>query len=115
MWLVLGATYALALVAAASIGLFVLPFAVVGTAFVARCRGARAGVPGLVAGLGLPLLYVAYLNRAGPGPACTALRGGGQRCIDVLNPWPWAGAGAALIVVGALAFNAGRTSGQRAG
>lgn len=56
VWLVLGATCAVALVGAASVGIFVAPVAVAATAFVATRRRARGGIPGLLCGLGVPLL-----------------------------------------------------------
>lgn len=105
-WLVVGAGYGVALVGALSIGVFVLPVAVAATVAVASRSDGR-GLPGLLSGLGFPLLYVGYLNRAGPGTVCTAV-GQGRQCVDEGSPWPWVGAGVALLVVGAAAFSAGR-------
>ena len=75
-WLLVGAGYALSFIGIASIGLFVLP---------------------------LPVLYVAYLNRAGPGTICTTVAGG-QECHDEWSPWPWLAVGVILFVVGVAAF-----------
>ncbi len=104
-WLGLGAGYCLALLGALSIGVAVLPFAVGGTVLVATRDRAREGVPGLLSGLGFPLLYVAYLNRDGPGTVCTVLRDGGQRCIDEGSPWPWVAVGLALLLAGVAVFS----------
>jgi hypothetical protein len=60
-------------------------------------------VPGLISGLGVPLLYVAYVNRAGPGSICTAVAGG-QECNDEWSPWPWLAVGVILLVLGVAAF-----------
>ena len=87
-WLIIGAGYALSLLGAASIGLLVLPLPVLATILLARRQHASSGLPGLISGLGIPLLYVAYLNRAGPGTICTTITGGGQECAGEWSPWP---------------------------
>jgi hypothetical protein len=87
-WLIIGAGYALSLLGAASIGLFVLPLPVLATILLARRQRVHGGLPGLISGLGVPLLYLAYLNRAGPGTICTTITGGGQDCTDQWSPWP---------------------------
>jgi hypothetical protein len=102
-WLIIGAGYALSLLGAASIGLFVLPLPVFATILLAR-RHASSGLPGLISGLGIPLLYVAYLNRAGPGTICTTITGGGQDCTDEWSPWPWLAAAVILLALGLAAF-----------
>ena len=102
-WLLVGAGYALSLAGAASIGLFVLPLPVLATILLARRQSARGGLPGLISGLGIPLLYVAYLNRAGPGTICVTT-GGGQTCTDEWNPWPWLAAAVILLSLGLAAF-----------
>jgi hypothetical protein len=67
VWSLTGATGAACLVGILSIGLFVLPVALAATVLLARRWSSRSGLAGLVAGLALPLLYVALLNRSGPG------------------------------------------------
>jgi len=52
IWLAIGAVYAIALVGIASIGLFVLPFAVIGTALVMRRTNGKEGLFGLLSGAG---------------------------------------------------------------
>jgi membrane protein implicated in regulation of membrane protease activity len=106
---VIGALYALALLGAMTIGIFVLPVAVVATVLIGRRRRARVGRPGLVSGTALPLMYVAYLNRDGPGTVCSAIAGG-QSCVDEWSPWPWLAVGLALLVAGAIVFARGRKS-----
>jgi hypothetical protein len=109
-WLILGATYALALLGLLTIGLFVAPIAVVGTVAVARRRDSPQGLPGLLSGVALPLFYVAYLNRDGPGSICSVSRGG-QSCIDEWSPWPWFGIGLVLALLGIAVFGIrGRSS-----
>ena len=57
---------------------------------------------GLVTGVGVLLLYVAFVQRQGPGTVCweTATASG---CDEYLNPWPWLVAGLALVCVGVVA------------
>ncbi len=107
-WLAVGAGYTLSLLGAASIGLFLLPLTVLATIPLAWKERARSGLPGLIAGLGIPLLYVAYLNRSGPGMICAALPGDGQGCTDEWSPWPWLAAGLILFALGAAVFIARR-------
>jgi hypothetical protein len=102
-WLIIGASYALSLLGAASIGLFVLPLPVLATILIVRRQHARSGLPGLISGLGIPLLYVAYLNRAGPGTICTTITGG-QDCTGEWSPWPWLAAAVILLGLGLAAF-----------
>jgi hypothetical protein len=97
LWAVAGAGGALALLTAPTIGIFVLPATLVlGGALFWRGRRRQAG-PGIIAGLGLPLLYVGYLNRGGPGTVCTALAGGTE-CTQETSPWP--GGGVLLVLAG---------------
>lgn len=62
----------------------------------------RSSAYGLVTGVGVPLLYVAWLQRAGPGTTCwhTATGGG---CDQHLNPLPWLVAGVGLFTAGLVA------------
>jgi hypothetical protein len=103
-WLMIGAGYALSLLGAASIGLFVLPLTVLATILLARRQHAGSGLPGLISGVGIPLLYVPYLNRAGPGTICTTITGGGQDCTDEWSPWPSLAAAVILLALGRAAF-----------
>ena len=103
-WIAIGAVFALSILGAMTIGMFVLPIAVGATAWLATRRHGSGGLAGLISGLGLPLLYVAYLNRAGPGTVCTVDSGGGQSCTDEWSPWPWFALGAALVIAGVFVF-----------
>lgn len=98
-WLVTGTTWVLAVVGAFTIGVFVLPVAIVLTVLLATRRTSSVGLPGIISGAGIPLLYVAYLNRGGPGSVCTTVFGG-QSCIQEWSPWPWLGVGTVLVVAG---------------
>jgi hypothetical protein len=52
----------------------------------------------------MPCLYIAYLNRDGPGNVCTAYAHGGQSCTQEYSPLFWAGVAAALITTGLIMF-----------
>jgi len=104
-WFLVGAAYAVGLVGILSIGIFVLPVAIIGTVFLVHQPASLRGGPGLVAGLGFPLLYVAYLNRGYGGQACQASGSAaahrlGYECTQALDPWPWLAAGLLLIAAG---------------
>jgi hypothetical protein len=104
-WLLVGGLYALSLLSMLSIGLFILPIAVLATVLLCRHSEALRGVPGLVAGIALPLFYVAALNRNGPGTICSAIDGGrGTMCTDELSPWPWLAAGVMFLALGTFVF-----------
>jgi hypothetical protein len=98
-WLLVGAAYAVGLVGILTIGIFVLPVAIIGTVLLARQPASLRGAPGLVAGLGLSPLYVAFLNRGYGGPACQT-----NQCTQALDPWPWLAAGLVLVVAGVVVF-----------
>ena len=99
VWALLGSAAALGSV---SLGpLLLLPVVLVGVFLWARA-GARRSAFGLLTGAGILLLYVAWLQRAGPGKTCwhTATASG---CDQHLNPLPWLVAGAALAAAGLVA------------
>jgi len=102
-WMLVGAGYAFGILSALSIGAFVLLITVVATILLATRAGNRVGLPGLVSGLSLPLFYVAYLNRSGPGTICTTTATS-QTCSDEWSPWPWLVVGIVLLVIGCVWF-----------
>jgi hypothetical protein len=95
-WAVLGAAAALGFV---SLGpLVVIPAALVGAVMLSRPTIRRSAF-GLLTGAGALLLYVAYLQRQGPGTTCwhTATASG---CDQHLNPIPWLVLGILFLVGG---------------
>ena len=102
-WVAVGAGLSFGVLSILSIGVFVLAVTIVATFFLARRSEAGAGVAGLVSGFGLPLLYVAFLNRSGPGTICHSISSG-TSCSDQWSPWPWLLIGSALVVVGLVWF-----------
>lgn len=72
-------------------------------AWLARKRPAfRASAFGALAGVGSLLLYVAFVQRRGPGTVCWQT-GTASGCDEYLNPWPWLVVGLALVAVGVVA------------
>ncbi len=98
-WALLGCIVALGVV---SLGVLVFaPVALIGGLMASR-PAIRRSAFGLLSGAGVLLLYVAWLQRAGPGTTCwhTATASG---CDQHLNPLPWLLAGLALFVGGVVA------------
>jgi hypothetical protein len=102
-WFLVGAVYALALLSILSLGIFVLPVAIIGTVLLARRPSSHRGVIGIVGGLGLPPLYVAYLNRRGPGTICTHTAQA-TSCIQEYDPWIWTLIGLFFVLLGVVVF-----------
>src|SRR3954469_3860607 len=99
VWALLGSAAALSTV---SLGpLFLLPVAFFGVFLLTR-PAVRRSTFGLLAGAGVLLLYVAWVQRDGPGTTCwhTATGGG---CDQHLNPLPWLVIGIALFAAGVVA------------
>jgi hypothetical protein len=99
IWAVLGVVFGFSFLVFPTAGLVLMLIAGV----VAATRPAlRRGWFGSLAGIGALLLYVAFVQRHGPGMVCwqTATASG---CDEYGNPWPWVVAGAALVVTGLVA------------
>ena len=114
MWMVVGAAYGLTVAAALTIGIFVLPFAVVATIGLARVRRSHRGLAGLLGGPGVILAYIAYLNRDGPGEICRAIDGG-EICTERASPWPFLAAALVFVVASVVLFAVLRQRAERRG
>lgn len=102
-WLLVGVAFAFSLLAIFSIGVPLLRVAVVASVMLAWRSASTAGAFGVISGLGLPMLDMAFMNRSGPGTICTTTRTS-QSCIDELNPVPWLVIGVTLIALGVVGF-----------
>jgi hypothetical protein len=102
-WFVVAAAFALGLLGAFTIGVVALPVAIALMVVLATRRHGSEARAGALSGFGLPLLYVGYLNRAGPGTVCS-VSAGGTSCTEAWTPLPWLIAGAAMLVGGVVAF-----------
>lgn len=99
IWALLGGVAAFGLLA---FGLIALVLILLG-GWVATTRpGFRHSGFGILAGVGAAMLYVAYVQRHGPGLVCwhTATESG---CDQYANPWPWLLVGALVVLVSFLA------------
>ena len=81
----IGAAYAFGLLGFLSIGIFVLPCALLATFYLARRNPAAEFMTGILSGIGLPLLVLAFLNRT---------------TETLLQPWPWLIAGLLFVLLG---------------
>jgi hypothetical protein len=111
-WMLTGAGYAVGILGALSIGRYVLVITVAATIVLASRTGSRVGLPGLISGLSLPLFYVAFLNRSGPGTVCTSTATS-QSCVDEWSPLPWLAIGIVLMVSGCVWFALANRRGAR--
>ena len=100
-WIAIGILWALSIASARSIGVFVMPVALIGT--LVMCLGYTRPVawPGSIGGAGLVGCYLAFLHRHGPGRYCTA-PADPATCTQLLNPWPFLAVGIALLAACAL-------------
>src|SRR5438552_15787642 len=95
-WAVVGAAAALGTI---SLGpLLLIPAALVMALMLANPT-IRQSAFGLLSGAGVLLLYVAYVQRQGPGTTCWH-RGTTSGCDQHLNPIPWLVLGIVLVVSG---------------
>jgi hypothetical protein len=103
-WMGVGAGACLALLTALTIGPLLLVAVVVALVVLVRRRGSvDAAMTGLMSGVGVVLLTIAYLNRHGPGEYCET-SATEQRCTGEWSPWPWLVVGLLLVVAGVLLF-----------
>jgi hypothetical protein len=102
-WCVAGAAGCFGVLSLLSVGAFVL----LGTLFLCGWLLWRFelgwGMGGLLVGAALPLLYVAWLNRDGPGEVCTRTPTS-VNCSDEWSPWPFVVAALVLAVTGVTVF-----------
>ena len=98
-WATVGAAGGLG---AISLGPIALAPSFIAALAMSRSRSASRSAFGLIAGAGLLSLFVAFVQRDGPGTTCwhTALASG---CDQHLNPVPWLVAGIVLVVGGVVA------------
>jgi hypothetical protein len=92
---VVGAALAFGLLGILSIGIFVLPCALLATFYLARRNPSVRFMTGILSGVGVPLLVVAFLNRSGPAFVCSR-----STCDEQLSPWPWLLAGVLFVLLG---------------
>jgi hypothetical protein len=95
-WAVLGLVAAFLTLILGTVGLAASAVLGVTMAAVGRNLGTAWG---FVTGAGVPLLWVGWLNRDGPGMVCSSIPSG-TSCDQSLSPWPWVLVGLVLVTIG---------------
>lgn len=103
-WLLVGALFGFATAGMLTIGILLMPVVAVLVAIGLLVRPLRAPramltIPG---GLAVVPLYIAWLNRGGPGDVCTTLGNGGIRCTQEWSPWPFVAMSLVLVALTAV-------------
>ena len=114
-WAEAVALLTLAVLGAWSIGILVMPFALVFLWLaVRRTHAWPEWVMGGPLGLGATLLFIAYLNRGYVPciPSGTMIRSQGFYQCGGLDPAPWLAIGAILVIAGITGFSAARRTRQ---
>lgn len=103
-WMFAGALAFFAFLTGFSIGLFVLPFAVIAVWLVARGGRTWPEILGLIGGIGAIGIVIAVLNRDGSG--CRTTEEGGFTTVTCggLDPTPWLVAGLLLPAVASFLY-----------
>ena len=111
-WLLAGAVLGVGVVSLLTVGVVLVAGAAALAAVGVAWRSLRnSSCTAAVAGVGLAPLYLAWLNRSGPGTVCEAL-GDGSRCVERWSPWPFVVVAVVLLAVAAgLALAARRSTG----
>lgn len=103
-WVAVGAMVPMVVLGAFTVGIFFIPVAGVLTLILLSRRASWVGLPGLITGVGVPLLVVAYLNRSGPGNICYTHPDGSGGCTQEWTPWPFLLVGLGLLIGGIIVF-----------
>jgi hypothetical protein len=102
-WCVIGAALCFGVLSLLSVGAFVLLAALMVCGFLLWALELGWGMAGIISGAGLPLLYLAWLNRGGPGEVCTSTATSSE-CTDAWSPWPFVVVAVLLLVTGVVVF-----------
>ena len=103
LWAVAGAGLCLGVLSILTIGFAVLLVTLVLCGLLLWRVGVGAALTGIVAGAAAPLLYVAWLNRDGPGSHCT-VTATSSSCTDEWTPWPFVIVAVAMVAAGVVSF-----------
>ena len=98
LWAVVGVGYGFVI---SAIGIFTVPLSLIATIVLLTRRRTRASAYGVLVGIGVPLLVVAFLHREGPGTVCHSIDGGrGTQCEDLSDPRKGLAVGLLFVVAG---------------
>jgi hypothetical protein len=103
-WCLVGAAWGLSVLSLLTIGPFVLLFTLMLVGWMLWRVDFGWGMAGIISGAALPVLYVAWTNRGGPGEVCSHIADGGESCTDEWSPWPFLVFALILLVVGLVVF-----------
>ncbi len=107
-WTAIGACVLLALLTPFTIGAIAALVALAGVAALLMWPAGRSAAAfGALSGAGAVPLYVAWLNRDGPGTVCNSTA---THCVDEWSPWGWFAIGLVLITTGVATFMMSRRS-----
>ena len=103
-WILVGLAGLASFAGILTIGIFTMPM-VYGGAILLLVRPDRTrGVAIMLCALAAPPLFVAWLNRGGPGLVCHSDPTYRVACDTQLNPWPWLGGAAVSLAVATMLF-----------
>ncbi|MBO9556022.1 hypothetical protein [Cellulomonas sp.] len=109
-WVLVGALAGLGVAGLLTIGVVFLAVAVVLVIVGLRVPALRGSAAlGAIGGLAAAPLYLAWLNRSGPGRVCTT-SGVDTTCADQLSPWPFVAVAVVLVVVCVVLVRRSRTA-----
>ena len=100
-WTLTGAVGGFGLAGLLTVGVVILPVAVAMTVvgvLVPRLRD--ESMAAVLAGLAVPALWIAWLNREGPGLVCST-SASGETCVEEWSPWPFLIAAVLLVAAAA--------------
>lgn len=91
LWFATASLLSLGVLALPSVGMYLLPAGAI-VALLTFIKTKGKGISGALLGLGIFFLWIAYLQRYGPGTVCLesqSPRGGGRACGEYQNPLPF--------------------------
>jgi hypothetical protein len=102
LWVPIGAGLAFGFLSFIGFVTFV-PALILGV-FMWRRPRLRRSAYGIIAGVGVPLIAIAYINREGPGTVCHTIdRTMGTKCEELADPRKWLAAGILFVAAGLVA------------
>lgn len=96
-WALTGTLLGFGIAGLATIGVFLIPIAIA-LALIGIVRYRDGSAIALVGSLGAAPLYIAWLNREGPGTVCRTVDDLTE-CADQWSPWPFFVVGLTLLVI----------------
>lgn len=103
LWGLAGVGLCFGVLSILTVGPFVLLVTLAGCGWLLYRLDFGWGMLGLLVGAAVPLLYVAWLNRDGPGTVCT-VDGRVTSCGDEVSPWPFVAMALLVAVIGLVSF-----------